>query len=177
MPSLFVVRGRDQGKHFQLLQPVSRIGREASSDIQLIDSEASRAHAEIRLEGDGKCELLDLGSSNGTRVNGERIVRKPLLSGDRIEIGATLLIFTGTGQPSALDAAHGIDIVLKSQEGDGSRIVSSLSQSGSDSKVLKGKRGHLRVGSLARSDVSDRHRRGTNRRLERGPRPRAASRL
>ena len=131
MASLFVVRGRDQGKHFQLSLPEQKIGREASSDIQLFDSEASRSHAEVRVAVDGKCELIDLGSSNGTKVNGKRITRKQLSSGDRIEIGTTLLIFTGTGPPSAMDAAHGVDIVLKSQaESDGSRIVSSLSQSG-----------------------------------------------
>jgi signal transduction histidine kinase len=141
MPSLFVVRGPDQGKHFQLSRPVSRIGREAGSDVQLVDTEASRSHAQIRVLDDGRCELLDLGSSNGTLINGQRIARQRLASGDRIEIGITLLIFTGTGQPSAMEAAHGIDIVVKSQGGDGSRIVSSLSQSLSDSKRLQGRRG------------------------------------
>ena len=139
MPSLFVVRGRDQGKHYQLSASVSRIGREASSDIQLFDSEASRNHAEIRIDTEGKCELHDLGSSNGSRVNGEAVIRHQLRSGDRIEIGGTLMIFTGTGQPSEMDAAHGIDIVLKSQE-DGSRIMSSLSHSATDSKLIKGSR-------------------------------------
>lgn len=132
MASLFVVRGRDQGKHFQLALPKQKIGREASSEIQLFDSEASRSHAEVRVGEGGKCELVDLGSSNGTKINGARVTRQQLASGDRIEIGGTLLIFTGTGAPGAMDAAHGVDIVLKSQEeGDGSRIVSSLSQSGS----------------------------------------------
>lgn len=145
MASLFVVRGRDQGKHFQLSAAVQKIGREASSEIQLFDSEASRSHAEVRISDDGKCELVDLGSSNGTRINGKRVVQHALASGDRIEIGTTLLIFTGTGPPSALDAAHGVDIVLKSQdELDGSRIVSSLSQSGA---------GHAITGVQSQSDA------------------------
>ncbi|MGB0760694.1 MAG: ATP-binding protein [Rubripirellula sp.] len=137
MPSLFVVRGRDQGRHFQLSQAVLRLGREAGSDIQLFDSEASRTHAEVRVQDDGTWELQDLNSSNGTRVNGELVFKHVLRSGDRVEIGETLMIFTGAGQPREMDAAHGIDIVLKSQE-DGSRIVSSLSRSGSDSQVLVG---------------------------------------
>lgn len=140
MASLFVVRGRDQGKHFQLSQSAYRIGRDTNSDIQLFDSEASRTHAEIRVGQDGSCELMDLGSSNGTRINGQEIAREKLASGDRIEIGSTLLIYTGTGQPAAMDAAHGVDIVQKSQEDDNSRIVSSLSQSGSDSKIIGGQR-------------------------------------
>ncbi len=136
MASLFVVRGRDQGKHFQLSLPVQKLGREASCEIQLFDSEASRSHAELRVALDGKCELTDLDSSNGTKVNGNRVTSHRLSSGDRIEIGSTLLIFTGTGLPGAMDAAHGVDIVLKSQEDDDrSRIVSSLSQSGAISST------------------------------------------
>ena len=95
MPSLFVVRGRDQGRHFQLSQNILRVGREAGSDIQLLDSEASRTHAEVRLQADGSWELLDLNSSNGTRVNGELVAKRELRSGDRVEIGETLMIFTG----------------------------------------------------------------------------------
>ena len=137
MPSLFVVRGRDQGRHFQLSQSVLRLGREAGSDIQLFDSEASRMHAEVRVQQDGTWELLDLNSSNGTRVNGDVVSTHVLRSGDRVEIGETLMIFTGAGQPNEMDAAHGIDIVLKSQE-DGSRIVSSLSSAGADSQLIPG---------------------------------------
>ena len=144
MASLFVVRGRDQGKHYQLSDPVYRLGRDASSDIQLMDSEASRTHAEIRQEEDGSCELADLDSSNGTKINGEKIRRRKLVSGDRIEIGGTLLIFTGTGHPTAMESAHSVDIVRQAQDNDKSRIVSSISPPASksflfdlsDSKVL-----------------------------------------
>lgn len=130
MASLFVVRGRDQGKHFHIKAPVQNLGRDSSSDIQLLDHEASRTHAEIHLDSSsGICELVDLGSSNGTLVNGERIERRRLRSGDRIEIGGTLLIFTGTGQPAGMEAAHGVDIVQQSRTTDASRIVSSLAHS------------------------------------------------
>ncbi len=129
MASLFVVRGRDQGKHFKLSGAIHRIGRESSNDVQLMDTEASRSHAEIRFASDGSYDLVDLGSSNGTRVNSDRITRHRLASGDRIEVGNTMMIFTGTSQPVALEAAHGVDIVRRSQEVDASRIVSSFSQS------------------------------------------------
>ncbi|TWT89519.1 ATP-binding protein [Neorhodopirellula pilleata] len=129
MASLFVIRGRDQGKHFQLSSTVTRLGRESTNDIQLLDNEASRGHAEIRSDFErGRHELIDLGSSNGTRVNDQRIERRELASGDRIEIGNTLLIFTGGGSVSALDAAHGVDIVRQVRAGDASRIVSSFSR-------------------------------------------------
>ncbi len=134
MASLFVVRGRDQGKHFKLAGSVQRIGRDSSNDIQLLDTEASRSHAEIRIASDTSCELIDLASSNGTLVNNVATTRHKLSSGDRIEIGNTLMIFTGTGHPTALEAAHGVDIVRQSQAVEAIRIVSSFSQSASPLK-------------------------------------------
>ena len=135
MASLYVVRGRDQGKHFQLDSAVARIGRDSANQIQLLDSEASRQHAEIRSQtktdsssgepGPTEYWLVDLSSSNGTTVNQQRIESQLLQSGDRIEIGGTLLIFTGTGHPNAIEAAHGVDIVQQASD-DASRIVSSL---------------------------------------------------
>jgi signal transduction histidine kinase len=105
---------------------VVRIGRDAQNDIQLFDSEASRNHAEIRIDSNSECFLVDLKSSNGTQINGRRVGKQRLGSGDRIEIGGSLLIFTGTGQPTAIEAAHGVDIVRQGSRADASRIVSSL---------------------------------------------------
>ncbi len=125
MASLFVVRGRDQGKHFSLSAAVSRIGREATCEIRLLDSEASRSHAELRRTGNDY-SLTDLGSSNGTLVNGQRVTSVTLGSGDRIEIGGTLLIFTGTSNPVTRDTAHGVEIVTRGLAPDASRIISSM---------------------------------------------------
>ena len=125
MASLFVVRGRDQGKHFSLSAVVSRIGREATCEIRLLDSEASRSHAELRRSGNDY-SLTDLGSSNGTLVNGQRVSSVTLGSGDRIEIGGTLLIFTGTSNPATRDTAHGVEIVTRGLAPDASRIISSM---------------------------------------------------
>ena len=129
MASLFVIRGRDQGRHYTLQAGTQRIGREAINAVQLLDSEASRAHAEIRSVDGTEFELIDLGSSNGTFVNGQAVKRHLLRSGDRVQIGQTLMIFTGAREPSSLAAAHGVDIVQQSRAAEASRIVSSLSQS------------------------------------------------
>lgn len=153
MASLYVVRGRDQGKHFVLGGSTVRIGRESSNEIQLLDSEASRSHAEITTSENGNCTLEDLHSSNGTKINGVRISSRPLRSGDRIEIGSTVLIFTGAGQPKAMEAAHGVDIVRQADAGDASRIVSSLSQPASAG---------LSNDSSVGSDPSDSDIRGTD---------------
>ena len=138
MASLYVVRGRDQGKHFVLSGGSVRIGRDSSNQIQLLDSEASRSHAQIALTDSGICSLSDLKSSNGTKINGVRVTSQMLRSGDRIEIGSTVLIFTGAGQPSAMEAAHGVDIVQQAGTDDASKIVSSLSNSRSGSQPVGG---------------------------------------
>lgn len=68
------------------------IGRSRECDIQISDPNASRRHAEIRREGD-TFSVVDLGSTNGTDVNGRRTQRATLSDGDRITIGTTDLVF------------------------------------------------------------------------------------
>ena len=72
MASLFVIRGRDQGRRFEMTGEVYSLGRDQSNSIQLHDTEISRRHAEIS-QGDRQHELLDLQSSNGTFVNNSRV--------------------------------------------------------------------------------------------------------
>ena len=69
------------------------IGRSKECDLQLADPNISRRHAEIRQEGAGYW-LIDLDSTNGMFVNGERVKRAKLENGDRITIGSTDLVFT-----------------------------------------------------------------------------------
>ena len=68
-----------------------RIGRASDSDLVLRDGRVSRQHA--RLHGrDGVLVLTDLGSTNGTRVNGQRIREVVLGAGDQIGMGDTVLV-------------------------------------------------------------------------------------
>ena len=127
MPSLFVIRGRDQGTRFDLNDETILVGREASNTIHLQDTEASRRHAELRLH-EGIYTLTDLNSSNGTFVNGRRIESRELASGDRVQLGKSLLLYTAASDRSADDLSHEIDIISQSDSGDGSRILHSMSQ-------------------------------------------------
>jgi serine phosphatase RsbU (regulator of sigma subunit)/pSer/pThr/pTyr-binding forkhead associated (FHA) protein len=69
------------------------IGRSARNDLCIPDPFASRVHAEVRREGDGYV-LQDLGSANGTLFNGAPVGGSmPLVTGDRIQIGETEIIF------------------------------------------------------------------------------------
>ena len=68
------------------------IGRSPESEIKLTDSTVSRRHAEIVRDGD-VWVLRDVGSSNGTKVNGAAIAEHVLADGDEIKVGAVTLRF------------------------------------------------------------------------------------
>lgn len=78
------------GDTYPLLSAISVIGRDATADITLDDPGVSRRHAEIRVTHDGPhlvVGLRDLGSTNGTYVNGERITSQRISDGDRVTVG------------------------------------------------------------------------------------------
>ncbi len=68
------------------------IGRMPECAVVLGDSNVSRRHAELRRSGDTVL-VTDLGSTNGTKVNGSPIREQPLVSGDEITVGSTTLVF------------------------------------------------------------------------------------
>ncbi len=127
MPSLFVIQGRDQGTRFRLDGPTVTLGRGTTNAVQLHDTEVSREHCEFRSRGD-MFVLRDLGSSNGTFVNGKSVKEHELASGDQLQIGRTLLLYTGVTEGRVEDLADKINIVSHQDE-DGSRIVHSMHQS------------------------------------------------
>ncbi len=128
MPSLFVIQGRDQGTRFRLEEPIVSIGRGTSNVVQLHDTEVSRDHAQLCRNGDVYL-VRDLGSSNGTFVNGKRVAEFELASGDQLQFGRTLLLYTGISEERGEDLADKINIVPRNVEDDGSRIVHAMHQS------------------------------------------------
>lgn len=68
------------------------IGRQSDCDIVVNDANVSRRHAEIRPHGDGFL-LVDLGSTNGSRVNGMSVRDRELRDGDELQFGSTRLVF------------------------------------------------------------------------------------
>ncbi len=79
-------------RKFSLSEQGVIMGRRRSSDIPLDDANISRVHASIDYL-DGSFFITDLGSTNGTFVNGVRISKKKLADGDRIRMGTTFLEF------------------------------------------------------------------------------------
>ena len=85
----------DEKKIFFLNKDVAIVGKLPSSDIELPDSTVSRQHCKlVRMEGQFK--LIDLHSTNGSYVNGQKVEEKLLAVGDHITIGRTILKFLAT---------------------------------------------------------------------------------
>jgi diguanylate cyclase (GGDEF)-like protein len=89
-PSLLVVAGVDLGTRVRLDKSVD-IGRDAEAQLCLRDDNVSWRHARVEDRGAGEWAIVDLGSTNGTLLNGERVKDARLKSGDRIFIGKTIL--------------------------------------------------------------------------------------
>lgn len=94
-PRLRVLAGpaEEVGREFPLEGPMVTIGRRADQRIVLSDPSVSRAHA--RIEVGDEIAIVDLGSTNGTAINGHRLRsgRAGLRAGDRIRLGTVLLEF------------------------------------------------------------------------------------
>ena len=80
------------GKRYEVKQRRVVIGRSRDCDIQLSDTNVSRRHAELRQEG-ASYWIVDLGSTNGLEVNGQRVKRTQLSDGDTITVGSTEVTF------------------------------------------------------------------------------------
>jgi hypothetical protein len=91
-PRLLVGDGQSAEREVPLTAEVVVLGRGSDADVRLSDTGVSRRHAEIRREGDDHV-LVDLGSTNGTAVNGRLVERVRLSPGDRVELGSTVVVY------------------------------------------------------------------------------------
>lgn len=90
---LVFIDGKKNGESFTLLPPGITIGRETDNDIVLEEEACSRYHVKVRYEGD-KWIIRDLGSTNGTKVNGDKINTDVILKeNDKITIGKQSILF------------------------------------------------------------------------------------
>lgn len=90
---LVISEGKETGREFEFDQDSVVIGRTAECDVILYEAGVSRKHARILVD-EGGIWIEDLGSSNGTRVNGETITQKqPLKDGDTISMGPVVFNF------------------------------------------------------------------------------------
>jgi len=125
MARLEVIQGRAHPAAFSVTGEVV-LGRSHEAQVQVLDETASRRHAVVRQDG-GRTVLTDLGSSNGTRLNGERLERAAtLFDGDVIEIGSVRLRFVSAeshDRSTAVvpDEDGRVDLALDAERADPAR--------------------------------------------------------
>jgi len=89
---LLMEQGPRPGLTFELNKPIITLGREANNDIVIEDPQVSRHHARLTQQGTGYA-VEDLGSTNGTFINGHRVMgTRPLNSGDTLGLGDTVVL-------------------------------------------------------------------------------------
>ena len=133
MLTLLVLQGPDKGRRFELPDATTLVGRE-SRQLPLTDNTVSRRHCELVYNDSGDWVLRDLGSSNGSYVNGMRIVGKhPLKLGDQLRVGRTLMVFGS--QPGVTRAAGG-NVRLSGEESGMDSAIMAAIPANEDSMVL-----------------------------------------
>ncbi len=87
MARLVITQPSGQMEVFEITRPTIEIGRAESNDLVLNHASVSRHHTKLEINADSRAVLWDLGSLNGTLVNGQRIEQHPLSDQDQIQIG------------------------------------------------------------------------------------------
>lgn len=133
MLTLLVLQGPDKGRRFELPDQPALIGRD-SRQIPLADNTVSRRHAELLPSESGQWTLKDLGSANGSYVNGTRVNNTYQLKlGDQIRVGRSLLVFGA--QPGVSRTSRGAVTLSGEEAGMDSSILAAI-PSNDDSMVL-----------------------------------------
>jgi len=84
--------GMETGSTYELQTPVTLLGRGTDCDLRMVDPGVSRHHCELRVE-DAQVVLVDLGSTNGTLVNGQPMRHVVLTDGTNVTLGRTTMVF------------------------------------------------------------------------------------
>ena len=96
---LVMFRSDGERRSFSMARDMTVIGRREDCDLRIPLGEVSRKHCRIVRDGD-TLKLEDLGSSNGTFLNGQRVQEAMLSPGDTIQVGPVVFVLQVDGQPS-----------------------------------------------------------------------------
>jgi diguanylate cyclase (GGDEF)-like protein len=91
-PSLLVISGPDVGLRIRLHRSID-VGRDPTCALALRDENASWRHVHLEDRGSGEWAMVDLSSTNGTLLNGDRVTEAVLKNGDKLVLGKTILEF------------------------------------------------------------------------------------
>lgn len=103
---LVMFRDGGQPRPFPLTEGATVIGRREDCDLRIAVNDVSRKHCQITLEDD-EIAVADLGSSNGTFVNGQRVKKHTLTAGDTLQVGPVSFVVQINGEPDLANAKPG----------------------------------------------------------------------
>lgn len=147
---LVMMTGPHAGASYELEGAIT-IGRHPRCDVVLLDASASRRHTAIRRSGEALL-LDDLGSSNGTFVNGKRVHQCPLEDGDRVQIGSSQLkVFSDDDLEVRLRHAQKMESLGRLASGAAHDFNNILSVVTASASLISEKSDSLELKQLARS--------------------------
>ena len=128
---LVVVVGPQPGQEFFLDRDHFTMGRSEDANVSVNHSSVSRFHSELFSVGNGRYEIIDKGSANGIRINGQEVRRGFIEAGDALELGDVRLRFVGAGKifragfdhRQALPAVTGYDPSAKKPASSSSKVL------------------------------------------------------
>jgi pSer/pThr/pTyr-binding forkhead associated (FHA) protein len=142
MPQLQIFLSEDDQVNYDLTDDKVTVGRLADNTLQLEDASVSSHHAELVLEGD-RYHLHDLGSTNGTFVNGEATTDAILTHGDEVRFGRVECVFSSAeesaeSQPLPETSATSAQVGTRTARPAGFVSSSPVSRGGPEKDPLAG---------------------------------------
>ena len=154
---LVMFRSDGERRSFSVTRDMTVIGRREDCDLRIPLGEISRKHCRLVRDGDS-LRLEDLGSSNGTYLNGQRVQEAILTAGDSIQVGPVVFVLQVDGQP-AEDELTPITVESAQQEvavsnGDMGPLSPTAQSEAGDMEMLEplgemGAEGHEEISGLA----------------------------
>ncbi|MBY0308927.1 MAG: FHA domain-containing protein [Phycisphaerales bacterium] len=101
--SLVMVKADGTSREFAFDRPTVIVGRDEAARLRIPLPSVSRKHCELKIEDD-ELVVKDLGSANGTYVNGARVKERELSPGDLLTVGGVVFVIRIDGYPAQIDA-------------------------------------------------------------------------
>jgi hypothetical protein len=110
--TLKVFRGDDHLRTERFTRDIIKIGRLSSAHLCLEDERISRIHSVIEVTPDGRISIIDMGSSEGTLVNGKRVSKGPLAHGDEIKLGGLRILLERGDEVAQLPVNTAVEVAV-----------------------------------------------------------------